>query len=143
MNIFIHTHFHYVLSMGAIFGLFAGFYYWYPIITTYNYNEIWAITHFYLMFIGVNVTFGPMHFLGLSGMPRRILDFPDPYLFYNQIASLGSFISFISIIPFILSMFNSTKYILPSITYTYLDETVQINRYNHLHTFNTVPITNS
>jgi cytochrome c oxidase subunit 1 len=139
---YVVAHFHYVLSMGAVFSLFAGFYYWYSIITTYQYNEIWAITHFYLIFIGVNVTFGPMHFLGMMGMPRRILNYPDVFLYYNQLASLGSLISLISIIPFILSLFYNHFISLPNITYTYLDETAQINRYHHLHTFNTVPVLN-
>ena len=128
--------------MGAVFALFAGFYYWFPIITTYYYNEVWGCTHFYLLFFGVNITFGPMHFLGLSGMPRRILDYPDIFLKYNSIASLGSFISFISIFAFIKSIYSSIPATIPFISTPSLDQTVQINRYHHLHNLNTIPVIN-
>lgn len=137
---YVVAHFHYVLSMGAIFSLFAGFYYWYPIITHTNYNPLWAKVHFYLLSIGVNITFGPMHFLGLSGHPRRILDYPDNYLTFNQMASLGSFISFISIIPFILSMYTSEKFLFNNLSYYSLDSTLQLYRYYHHHSVNTIPV---
>ena len=137
---YVIAHFHYVLSMGAVFALFAGFYYWFPTITTYYYNEMWANVHFFLMFIGVNVTFAPMHLLGLSGMPRRILSYPDTFLYYNSMASLGSFISFVSIITFLMAISNRSLYILPNLTSYYLDDAIQINRYHHLHSFNTVPV---
>jgi len=139
---YVVAHFHYVLSMGAIFSLFAGFYYWYPIITTYNYNELWGTIHFILIFIGVNITFAPMHFLGLSGMPRRILDYPDPFLKWNTLASLGSWISLLSIIPFLIAILSKERIILINLTYTSLDNAVQIFRYHHLHSMNTLPIIN-
>lgn len=135
-------HFHYVLSMGAIFALFAGFYYWYPIITHKNYSTLWSTIHFYLLFIGVNITFAPMHFLGMAGHPRRILDYPDSFLGINQLASLGSFISFISIYPFLLSMFNSNPVLFTNLSTYSLDNTLQIYRFHHHHAFNTIPITN-
>lgn len=140
---YVVAHFHYVLSMGAVFALFAGFYYWFPIITTYQPNEIWSSTHFYLLFIGVNITFGPMHFLGLSGMPRRIPNYADVFLHYNTMASLGSLVSFISLFAFMTSLFSNDKYVVPNLTSPSLEETVHINRYNHLHSFNTVPVINS
>lgn len=139
---YVVAHFHYVLSMGAIFTLFAGFYYWYPMLSHYSINKIWANTHFYLLFLGVNITFGPMHFSGMAGHPRRILDYPDCYLNINQIASLGSFISFISIFPFIFSMFNNDKTIFNNISSLSLDNSLQLIRYYHHHSFNTIPITN-
>lgn len=126
--------------MGAIFALFAGFYYWYPVITTYNYDEMWAIVHFYLMFIGVNITFAPMHFLGINGMPRRILDYPDPFLKFNTLASFGSWISFLSIISFFLAISSKERNIYTNITYTSLENTVQIARYHHIHSMNTLPV---
>jgi cytochrome c oxidase subunit I len=97
---YIVAHFHYVLSMGAVFGIFAGFYYWIGKITGSEYPEILGQIHFWLFFIGVNLTFFPMHFLGLAGMPRRIPDFPDAYSGWNAIASFGSYISFFSAILF-------------------------------------------
>jgi cytochrome c oxidase subunit 1 len=97
---YIVAHFHYVLSMGAVFGIFAGFYYWIGKITGRQYPEILGQIHFWLFFIGVNLTFFPMHFLGLAGMPRRVPDFPDAYSGWNAVSSLGSYVSFFSALLF-------------------------------------------
>ena len=99
---YIVGHFHYVLSIAVLFGLFASFYYWIPKITGYTYSETLSRVHFWLLFIGVNITFFPMHFLGLAGMPRRIPDYPDIYIFWNKIASLGSIINLIGICIFFI-----------------------------------------
>jgi heme/copper-type cytochrome/quinol oxidase subunit 1 len=102
---YVVGHFHYVLSMGAVFATFAGFYYWLPIIfdRTYPYKE--AFIHFFLFFFGVNVTFLPMHMLGLMGMPRRIPIYPNAYSGWNYIASIGATISFISALYFLYILY--------------------------------------
>jgi heme/copper-type cytochrome/quinol oxidase subunit 1 len=86
-----------VLSMGAVFAIFAGFYYWVGKITGYNYNEFLGIIHFWITFIGVNITFFPMHFLGIAGMPRRIPEYLDIYFELNKLCSYGALISGYSI----------------------------------------------
>jgi cytochrome c oxidase subunit 1 len=97
---YVVAHFHYVLSMGAIFGIFAAFYFWVGKMTGCMYPEAHGQAHFWLFFIGVNLTFFPMHFLGLAGMPRRYLDYPDAFVGWNVVASFGSYLSAISFIYF-------------------------------------------
>jgi cytochrome c oxidase subunit 1 len=97
---YVVAHFHYVLSMGAVFGMIAGFYFWIGKITGFKYPELLGQIHFWLFFLGVNLTFFPMHFLGLSGMPRRIPDYPDAFSGWNMISSIGSTISLISVLLF-------------------------------------------
>jgi len=86
---YVVAHFHYVLSLGAVFGLFCGFYYWFPKMSGKMYNELLGQLHFWVFFAGVNVLFFPMHFLGLDGMPRRIPDYPDAFAKYNALATHG------------------------------------------------------
>jgi cytochrome c oxidase subunit 1 len=104
---YVVAHFHYVLSLGAVFSIFAGFYYWIGKMSGRQYNETWGQIHFWTTFIGVNLTFFPMHFLGLAGMPRRIADYPDAFAPWNFIASIGSFISFGSTLFFVFIVLHT------------------------------------
>ena len=98
---YVVAHFHYVLSMGAVFSIFGGFYYWLPKMCGRCYPEALGKLHFWLMFVGVNLTFFPQHFLGLAGMPRRIPDYPDAFASWNQISSLGAYLSAVGVLVFL------------------------------------------
>ncbi len=102
---YVVAHFHYVLSMGALFGIFCGFYYWFGKMSGKEFPEILGKVHFWLTFIGVNLLFFPMHFLGLAGMPRRIPDYPTAYAGWNKIASYGAYLTAFATLFFIVSIF--------------------------------------
>lgn len=103
---YVVAHFHYVLSMGAVFALFSAWYFWVPKILGLDYNEKASKVHFWIFFIGVNVTFFPQHFLGLQGMPRRISDYADAFAGWNEISSIGSIISVVATWLFIIIIYS-------------------------------------
>nr|YP_001331018.1 cytochrome oxidase subunit 1 [Vanderwaltozyma polyspora]A6H4Q6.1 RecName: Full=Cytochrome c oxidase subunit 1; AltName: Full=Cytochrome c oxidase polypeptide I [Vanderwaltozyma polyspora DSM 70294]CAN85579.1 cytochrome oxidase subunit 1 [Vanderwaltozyma polyspora] len=143
---YVVAHFHYVLSMGAVFSMFAGYYYWSPHILGLNYNEKLAQIQFWLIFVGVNVIFLPMHFLGINGMPRRIPDYPDAFAGWNYVSSIGSFIAMISLILFIYILFDQlyngleNKINNKSVTFMKAPDFVESNNKFNLNTIKTSSI---
>jgi cytochrome c oxidase subunit I len=104
---YVVAHFHYVLSLGAVFAIFAGWYYWFPKITGYMYSERIGNLHFWVTFVGVNLVFFPQHFLGLAGMPRRYIDYPAVFEGWNYVSSLGSYLSAFGVLIFLYGMFSA------------------------------------
>src|SRR5688572_2558517 len=104
---FVVAHFHYVLSLGAVFAIFGAWYYWFPKMTGYMYSEAVGKAHFWLMFIGVNLVFFPQHFLGIAGMPRRYIDYPDAFAGWNEVSSWGSYISGVGALVFLYGIFEA------------------------------------
>lgn len=106
---YVVAHFHYTMSLGALFVAYAAFYYWFGKITGYKYSETLAKTHFWVTFIGVNLTFFPQHFLGFAGMPRRVPDYPDAFAGWNMVSSIGAFISNLSILLFLYIIYAAFR----------------------------------
>ena len=104
---YVIAHFHYVMGIAAVFSIFAGWYYWFPKISGYMYSETIGKLHFWLMFIGVNVLFFPQHFLGLQGMMRRSVDYPDAFAGWNEVSSYGAFISGFGVLIFLYCMIDA------------------------------------
>jgi cytochrome c oxidase subunit I len=102
---YVVAHFHYVLSLGAVFTIFAGWYYWFAKMTGYEYSEFLGKLHFWLTFIGANILFFPQHFLGLAGMPRRYADYPDAFAGWNYISSVGAYITALGTVVFFIGVF--------------------------------------
>ena len=104
---YVIAHFHYVMGIAAVFTIFAGWYYWFPKITGYMYNETIGKLQFWFMFVGANVLFFPQHFLGLQGMMRRSVDYPDAFAGWNEISSIGAFITGFGVLIFLYCMFDA------------------------------------
>jgi cytochrome c oxidase subunit 1 len=104
---YVVAHFHYTMSLGAVFSIFAGFYYWFPKMTGYMYDERLAKTHFWLLFIGINLTFFPQHFLGLAGMPRRYIDYPEAYWQWNFVSSIGAYVAGVATAVFLYTVYEA------------------------------------
>lgn len=141
---YVVAHFHYVLSLGAVFAMFGGFYFWFGKITGYSYNEIYGKIHFWITFIGVNLTFMPQHFLGLAGMPRRYSDFPDSFATWNLVSSIGSVISIIGVLWFIFVIYDAFVREEKFVSWTNTDYNTTtlewiFNSPPALHTYNELP----
>nr|ALJ93767.1 cytochrome c oxidase subunit I [Megachile strupigera] len=139
---YVVAHFHYVLSMGAIFAIMTAIIHWFPIITGLTLNMKWLKSQFYFMFLGVNMTFFPQHFLGMMGMPRRYSDYPDSYYCWNLISSLGSLITFnsmIFLIVIILESFMSKRLLIYKFNQCSLEWKLKFYPPRD-HSFETVPI---
>ncbi|WP_422344634.1 cytochrome c oxidase subunit I [Parasphingorhabdus sp.] len=101
---YVVAHFHYVLSLGAVFSIFAGFYYWFPKMSGRHYSELLGQLHFWIFFIGVNILFFPMHFLGNQSMPRRYPDYPEQFAYWNEIASIGYVVMAVGVLIFFVNI---------------------------------------
>ena len=138
---YVVAHFHYVLRIGAVFALMGGFVNWYPLITGLTLNPSWLKTQFFIMFFGVNLTFFPIHFLGLAGIPRRYSDYPDIYTFWNIAARAGSAISLISVLFILCIIWESLVSHRPRISSKHLNSTLDLSHSTPPinHSYNSCP----
>lgn len=141
---YVVAHFHYVLRIGAVFAIFTGFIYYFPIITGFTLHKRWTKRQFFLIFVGVNITFFPQHFLGLAGIPRRYSDYPDFYTSWHVISSIGSLISFTATLFFLFLLWEAirTKRITVWTTNTLFQKDLPLKHHTYLERRSTwTPIT--
>ena len=141
---YVVAHFHYVMSLGAVFCIFAGIYYWIGKMSGRQYPEWAGKLHFWMMFIGANLTFFPQHFLGRQGMPRRYIDYPEAFAYWNYVSSWGALLSFASFLFFIGVVFYTLRYGKPVTEKNYWNEYADTLEWTlptppPEHTFETLP----
>ena len=141
---YVVAHFHYVLSIGAVFAIMAAFVHWFPLLTGITINPKWLKIQFLTIFVGVNLTFFPMHFLGLAGIPRRYSDFPDRLLYWNVFARIGSIVSVVSIIFFLFVLWEAFVRHRPAIARMHLSTSIEIAHSfpPTNHSYNSIPVIN-
>ncbi len=122
---YVVAHFHYVLRIGAVFAIFAAINHWFPLITGITLHQRWTKAQFFIMFIGVNVTFFPQHFLGLRGIPRRYSDYPDRFIKWNVVSSFGAIISFVALLIFIFIIWEALAVQRPVISTTHMPSSIE------------------
>ncbi len=122
---YVVAHFHYVLRIGAVFGIFAGINHWFPLFTGLTIHQRWTKAQFFLIFIGVNLTFFPQHFLGLRGIPRRYSDYPDTFVKWNVVSSFGAIVSFVALLTFIFIIWEAFAAQRPVIATTHIPSSIE------------------
>jgi len=139
---YVVAHFHYVLSIGAVFALIAGFVNWFPLIVGLTFNPKWLKIQFFVIFLGVNLTFFPMHFLGLAGIPRRYSDYPDRLTYWNVLARIGSIISVIAVLQFLFILWEALVRHRPAISRIHQSSNIElIHSFPPLnHRYNSIPV---
>lgn len=139
---YVVAHFHYVLRMGAVFALIAGFINWYPLLVGLTINPKWLKAQFLTIFIGVNMTFFPMHFLGLAGIPRRYSDYPDSLIFWNILRRVGSIVSVVSVLFFLFIIWESIVRNRPAIFRMHTNTRIELMHSMPPinHRYNSIPI---